>query len=212
MIDPRQALRAGVHYLRRHPEEFLRQVRNGPRLTFGLPVAALQWLVTKLAASSFRGPSDIEITAVPPGIRVKATVEQMGTLIRADCVILVERITLDALQARFELRLKDVALSLLDDSIQTPLAALIRSGTLDVSRLASLVAHMPSRPAILVEAVDDRIVLDLMKIPKLERDDRYRRWIGMLSSLITVSSIASDSEHLDIQMRALPNGLSGAFR
>jgi len=212
MIDPRQALRAGVNYLRRHPEEFLRQVRNGSKLTFGLPVVALQWFATNFVSRSRGGPSDIEISAVPPGIRVKATVEQMGTLVRADCVILVERITLDALQARFELRLKDVALSLLDDTVQSPLAALIRSGTLDVSRLASLVAHMPSRPAILVEAVDDRIVLDLMKIPKLERDDRYRRWIGMIASIMTVNSIASDSEHLDIQMRALPNGLFGAFK
>lgn len=212
MIDTKQALLGSIRYLRQHPEEILRQLKNGSRLRFGLPLAALQWLVAELEANFRGGPQNIEISAAPPGLRLKATIEQMGTLVRADCVIVVERVTLNAAQARVELRLKNVSLALLDDTVQTPLAALIRSGTLDVSRLASLVAYMPSRPAVLVEAVDDRLVLDLMRLPSVGGHERVRRWVGVLSNLFTIDSITSDTLHLDVGMKALPNRLSSALK
>ena len=212
MIDPKQALLASVRYLRQHPEEILRQLKNSSRLRFGLPVAALQWIATEFESNSTGGPQNIEIGSAPPGLRIKATVEQMGTLVRADCIVVVEHIILDAQQARVELRLRNVALTLLDDSVQTPLAALIRSGTLDMTRLASLVAYLPSRPAVLIEAIDDRLVLDFMKIPKLGADQRVRHLLGVLSNLLAVKAIASDSEHLDIALRAMPKGLLGGLK
>ena len=165
MFDLKAALIAVVGYLRRHPEEILRYLRNATRLKFGIPVVALQWLATELESSSASGPKSVEIRPSPPGLRVLATIEQMGTLLRASCVVVVERVDFSDEQARLELRLEDVALSLLDESVQTPLAALVRSGTLDLSRVASLVAYLPSRPAALVEAVDNRLVLDLLKLP-----------------------------------------------
>lgn len=212
MIDPKQALLSSVRYLRQHPEEILRQLKNGSRLRFGLPVAALQWLATEFENGSTGGPTHLEISPAPPGLRIKATVEQMGTRVRADCVVILERMQIGAREVRVDLRLRDVSLKLLDESVQTPLAALIRSGTLDVSRLASLVAYMPSRPAALVEAVDDRLVLDLMKVPRIAGDDRLRRWVGLLSKVLSIDSIASDAEHFDIAIRALPNGISGALK
>ncbi len=212
MIDPKQALLSSVRYLRQHPEEILRQLKNGSRLRFGLPVVALQWLASEFETGSPGSPHDVEISAAPPGLRIKATVEQMGTLIRADCVVIVESMKLDAREARIELRLQNVSLRLLDDTVQTPLAALIRSGTLDISRLASLVAYMPSRPAALIEAVDDRLVLDLMKIPQIGGEGRLRRGIGLLSKVLAIDSIASQAEHLDIAIRPLPNGLAGALK
>ena len=212
MIDPKQALLASVRYLRQHPEEILRQLKNSSRLRFGLPLAALQWIATEFESNSSGGPQNIEIGSAPPGLRIKATVEQMGTLVRADCIVVVERIVLDAQQARVELRLRNVSLTLVDDSVQTPLAALIRSGTLDVTRLASLVAYLPSRPAVLIEALDDRLVLDLMKIPKLGADQRVRQLIGVLSNILAVKTVSSDFEHLDVALRALPQGLFGALK
>jgi len=211
MIDPKSILLASAHYLRRHPEEIIRQLRNAVRLRFGIPVAALQWLANEFESTTHRGPKNVEISPCPPGLRVGATIEQMGTLIRADCIIDVERITIDETQARVELRLKDVSLKLIDKSTQTPLAALIRSGTLDLTRVASLVAHMPSRPAALVEAADDRLVLDLMKLPKWEQDGERRRIVGRIASIATIDTIETDSEHVDIGIKALPRGISGVL-
>ena len=211
MIDPKSAFLAAVGYLKSHPEEFLRTVRNARHLRFGVPVAALQWLATELTAKG-NGARDVKIQSCPPGLRVDATVEQMGTELRGSCVIVVERVTIDATTAQVALRLRDVKLSLLDESVQTPLAALVRSGTLDLSRVASLVAYLPSRPSALTEAIDDRLVIDLLKIPRLRDDRRLRHVTGLMASLIAVATVEADIEHLDITLRPFPNGLSQAFR
>jgi hypothetical protein len=181
-------------------------------LRFGIPVVALQWLAKELESGSSQGPKAVEIGPSPPGLRVTATLEQMGTLLRGSCVVIVEKVVFSNVQARVELRLKDVSLNLLDDSVQTPLAALIRSGTLDLTRVASLVAYLPSRPAALVEAVDDRLVLDLLKGPEWANTETMRRLLGLLSSLFAIDSIETDTDHLDVAIRALPRGISGVLR
>ena len=212
MIDPKAALLSSIRYLRHHPDEVFRQLRNSTRLKFGVPVEALQWLANELESASGHGPKDVRISPCPPGLRIVATVEQMGTVVRANCVLVVKRVTIDETQARVELRLSDVELRLLDESTQTPLAALIRSGTLDLTRMASLVAYLPSRPAALVEAADDRLVLDLLKLPNWDHNERVRRVIGILSSILTIESIDADAGHLDVGMRAFPRGISGVLR
>jgi hypothetical protein len=211
MFNARTTLLAVLRYFWHHPEEVIRQLKNAARLRLGVPIAALQWLVYEFEADG-RGPKDVEITASPPGLRVAATVEQMGTLIRADCVVFVERVLIEGGQARVELRLKNVMLKLLDESAQTPLAALIRSGTLDLTRLASLVAHLPSRPVALIEASDDRLVIDLMKLPNRANEERVRRIIGMLASVVTIETVETANEHIDVVMKAHPSGVSRIFR
>ncbi len=212
MLDPKAALVAGLRYLRRHPDEILRYLRNVPRLRFGIPVAALQWLANELESASAHGPKDVEILPSPPGLRVTASLEQMGTQLRGSSIVIVERVDFSDGQVRVELRLRDVSLKLLDESVQTPLAALIRSGTLDLSRVASLVAYLPSRPAALVEAVDDRLVLDLLKVPKWANAETMRKIVGLMSTLVAIDSIETDIDHLDVAIRALPRGLSGVLR
>lgn len=212
MFDPITALLASVGYLRRHPGEILRSLRNAARLRFGIPVVALQWLATEFTSTSEGGARDIEIHPSPPGLRMLATFEQMGTLLRGSCVVIVERVILNANQACVELRLKDVAVKLVDESVQTPLAALIRSGTLDLSRVASLVAYLPSRPSALVEAVDDRLVIDLMKIHTETNPEKLQKIMGILAALLVVDSVETNAEHLDITLKALPQGMAGVLR
>jgi hypothetical protein len=83
----------------------------------------------------------------------------------------------------------------------------LKSGALDLSKPGNLAAYMPKRPALLVEARDDRIVLDLMKHPKIAQDERLRRAIAVVVPFVTVRAIETDPEHLDIALRALPEGL-----
>jgi hypothetical protein len=210
-VNPRLAsaipvLGAAASYVRRHPEEILRAVRNAVSMRFGVPIVALRWLAANLGGK--KAPKDVEISAVPPGIRVSATLDLMGTTVRASAIVIVERLKLDAETLRIEIRLREVALKALDDRQETPVAALLKSGALDLSRPGNLAAYMPKRPALLVEAKDDRIVLDLMKHPKLGRDARIRRALAALVPLVTVSAIESDPEHLDVALRAFPDGLA----
>jgi hypothetical protein len=67
---------------------------------------------------------------------------------------------------------------------------------------------MPKRPPMLVEARDDRVVLDLMKHPKIAGDQRLRRLLNVVVPLVTVRAIETEPEHLDVALRAFPDGLS----
>ncbi len=194
-----------VSYVRRHPEELLRAARNAVGLRFGVPISALRWAAGRL--NGRKAPRDLEIQAVPPGVRVGATIDLMGTTVRAKATVFVDDLKLGADNLRIELRLADVSLKVLDDTQDTPVAALLKSGALDLSKPGNLAAYMPKRPALLVEARDDRIVLDLMKHPKIAEDERLRRAIAVVVPFVTVRAIETDPEHLDIALRALPEGL-----
>jgi hypothetical protein len=198
-------LGAAAGYVRRHPEELLRAARNAVTMRFGLPIVALRWLAGNLGGK--KAPKDVEISAVPPGVRLAATVDLMGTTVRASAIVIIEALKLDAETLRIEIKLREVALKCLDDRQETPVAALLRSGALDLSKPGNLAAYMPRRPALLVEAQGDRIVLDLMKHPKLARDARLKRALNALVPLVTVAAIESDPDHVDVAFRAFPDGL-----
>lgn len=199
-------LEAATSYVRRHPEELLRVVKNAIGMRFGVPIVALRWLASNLDGK--KAPKDVEIGAVPPGIRVAATLDLMGTTVRASAIVVIERLKLDAETLRIEIRLREVSLKVLDDRQETPVAALLKSGALDLSKPGNLAAFMPRRPPLLVEAKDDRIVLDLMKHPKLARDVRFRRALHALAPLVTIRAIETEPDHLDVALRAFPDGLA----
>jgi hypothetical protein len=200
-------LGAASGYLKENPEELLRAAKNAVGLRFGLPISALRWLVAQLNGA--RAPKNVELEAVPPGIRIGANVELMQTPIRVAATLYFSQIALTQESLKIELRLSDVSLKVLDESADSPIAALIRSGALDLSRPGNLVAYMPKRPPFLVEAIDDRVVLDLMKHQKLSRA-RARRIVQLLTPLIVVKSIETDEAHLDIALAAFPQGVSQA--
>jgi len=197
-------------YVREHPEELLRVLRNALALRFGVPIAGLRWLATRVKGK--RAPKDVEIQAVPPGVRVGAQIDLMGTAVRASAIVYVEGIHIEPETLRIELRLSEVSLKLVDETAESPIAALLKSGALDLSKPGNLAAYMPKRPAMLVEAKDDRIVLDLMKHPKFAKNGGLKRALGLVVPLVTIGAIESDPEHLDVAFRPLPKGVSEVLR
>lgn len=200
-------VRAAGGYLREHPEELLRVVKNAVGFRFGVPLDALRWLAAQ--AKGKKAPREVRLTAVPPGIRASAIVALAGTEVRAAATVFVERVRLNAHELRFELRLSDVSLKLVDESAETPVATLLKSGALDLSKPGNLAAFMPKRPAMLVDAKDDRIVLDLKLHPKLQHG-KAERLVAMLTPLFTITGIETDTDHLDLQVRAFPEGVGEA--
>jgi hypothetical protein len=197
-------------YLFQHPDELLRVLRNAPLLKFGVPLAALRWAAVR-GVSNGRGkalPRDITLEAVPPGVRVGMSVELMGTPLRVSALVFIERVQLGPEELRIELRVNEVQLSLLAVS-DSPLAALIRSGALDLGKIGNLVGVMPRRPAFLVEAEGDRIVLDL-KRHRAFTSERLQKALSLITPLVSVKGVATDSEHLDLELDVLRDGLSGA--
>jgi hypothetical protein len=194
-------------YLFQHPDELLRLLRNAALFRFGVPIAALRW-ATQKGAQGRKGLRDVSLEAVPPGLRVGMSVELMGTPLRVSALLFVEHVQLGPEELRVELRVNEVKLALMGES-ESPLAALIRSGALDLGKVGNLVAVMPRRPAFLVEAKDDRIVLDLKRLRTFS-STRIQKLIGLVTPLVSVKGVATDAQHLDVQFDVLRGGVSGA--
>jgi hypothetical protein len=207
MLDRKAMLEAAGGYLRRHPEELVRVVKNAVGLRFGVPLDALRWL----SRQGKQAPRDLELEAVPPGIRLAATVNLMGNRVRASGVAFIERLELSASALRVEVRLADVALALVEEAPDSAVATLIKSGALDLSNPGNLAKYMPKRPAMLVEAHDDRIVIDLMQHPALLDNGRAGKLVDVITAFLAIRGIETDWEHLDVLLRLFPEGVPSAL-
>jgi len=201
-------LTAATNYLRRNPDELVRATLNAGRLRFGVPIAALRWLAGQ--AKGKKAPKDIELGSAPPALRLSATVNAMGTELRAGGQLRIDEVEITAESIRIGLRIHEVRLKVLDDS-ESPVATLVRSGALDLSKPGNLVKFIPKRPAAIVDAHDDRIVLDLLKVPSLAENKRLRRALQIISPLIGIRAIETDGDHIYVALRATPQGLRSAL-
>ena len=204
MLGPRALLSAAVGYVRKNPDEVVRAAVNAATLRFGIPIAALRFLAAQ--ATGKKAPKDIEIGASPPALRLGATVDAMGTSIRASASIRIDEISITSESIRIGVRLNDVKLALIGES-DAPIATLIKSGALDLSKPGNLIRHIPKRPPMIVEAGGDRVVLDLFKIPSLAQNERVRRILGVISPVLGIRAIETDRDHLYVALRASPGGI-----
>jgi hypothetical protein len=204
MLDARAVLNAAVDYVRKNPDELVRAAINAAGLRFGIPIAALRW-VTSQAKLPRKAPRDIDIGSSPPAIRISLSLDAMGTPVRASAAIKVDEIDLSPEAMRVGLRLSDVRLSLLGES-DTPIAMLIKSGALDLSKPGNLVKFLPKRPTAIVDADGDRIVLDLMRVPAVAENDRLRRALAILTPVVNVRAVETDSDHVYVALRTSPRG------
>ncbi len=207
--NPKALLRHAGNYLKEHPEEILRALRGVLGLRLGVPIDALRYLARELGGGK-KAPKDVVIEAAPPGLRVGLTVDAMGTPLRASLVIFTEELDIRPDSIRIGLRIAELALTVLGDS-GSPLAGLIKSGALDLSKPGNLVAFMPKRPAALVDAKDDRISLDLMKIPSIAENPKVTRTLRIVTPILGVEAIKTKDDHLDVHLKATPSGISAAI-
>jgi hypothetical protein len=206
MMDRKAFLDFARSYVTSHPEELIRVAKNVALARVGLPLEIVRFLLSQI--SGRKAPKNVVIEAVPPGIRFAATVNVMKTDLRAGATLFIDRVRISRHEMRFEIRLTDVLLEVLGDS-DSPIAALIKSGSLDLSKPGNLVSFMPKSLPSLVEAKDDRIVIDLLRDPKLAR--KASRLAGWLTPVLSVKSIETESDHLDVYLDWFPQGVGAAI-
>lgn len=210
--NPKILLRHAADYLKEHPEELLRVLRGLFGLRVGVPMDALRYLAREFGGGA-KAPKDVVIESVPPGIKASLTVDAMGTPLRASLVVYVEELSLTEQELRVGIRIDQLALKVLGDSA-SPIAGLLKSGALDLSKPGNLVAFMPKRPPFLVDAKDDRITLDLLRIPKIAENPKVRRMLGILTPVVGVKAIRTRDDHLDVHLGAtlsrLPEAIAAA--
>jgi hypothetical protein len=209
MFSPRAMLKAAVGYVRKNPDEVVRQAVSATGLTFGVPLATLRWFAGNLKGK--KAPKDVEITSAAPALRFSAVVDAMGTPVRASAAIKIDEVTLSPDAVRIAIRLRDVKLVLAGEPNDSPVATLIQSGALDLSKPGNLVKFIPKKPPAIVEADGDRIVVDLMKVPSLSQNSRLRRVLSILTPLVGIRAIETDNDNLYVTLRATPRGLLQAI-
>jgi hypothetical protein len=209
MLDARSLVTAAVDYVRKNPDEVVRAMVNAAGLRFGVPLAALRYL-TAQAKLPRKAPKDIEIGSAPPALRIGLTVDAMGTALRANAAIKIDEIELGPDALRIGIRLGDVKLALIGDS-QSPVATLIKSGALDLSKPGNLVKFLPKRPPAIVDAEGDRIVLDLMQVPAIANNAVLRKVLAVLTPVVNIRAIETDRDHIYVALKASPSGLPRAL-
>jgi len=206
--DPKALLRDAGNYLRSHPEEVVRALKGAFGLRFGLPMDALRYLVREMGTSK-KAPKDVVLESAPPGLKLAMTVDAMGTTLRVALTLFVEELHVSIGEIRIVARISDMSLKVLNDA-ETPLAGLVKSGALDLSKPGNLVAFMPKRPAALVDAKDDRITLDLMKIPSIANNPKVKRALAVVTPVVGVRAIKTKDDHLDVHFKADLGGVAAA--
>jgi hypothetical protein len=205
----RAALRSASRFVVKNPTTMFSIARHALGLKIAVPLDALRWFIANTPPGK-KAPQDVTVMARPPAINVGASVDLMGTPVRASASIRIEQIHLAPEQLKVKVRLSNVELKLLGEAF-TPVAGLIKSGALDLSKPGNLAKFMPKRPEVLVEAQDDYIVLDLMKDPKIRQNDRIRRVLETLTPVVNVTSIETTADMLLIGLRATPLGFPRAL-
>lgn len=207
--NPKELLRVAGNYLKAHPEEIWRAVKGVAGLRIGVPMDTLRYLVREFATGE-KAPKEVVIEAAPPGIRASLTVSAMGTPLRVSVIVYVEEVDIRNDAMRFVLRLADLSLKVLGDA-NTPIAGFIKSGALDLSKPANLVNIMPKKPAALVDAKDDLVTLDLMKVPKIAENPKLRRALPILLPAVGLAAIQTKDDHLDLHLKFRAAGVPEAF-
>lgn len=207
--NPKALLRQAGNYLKEHPEEIVRALRGAVGLRVGVPIDALRYLAREFGGGK-KAPKDIVLEAAPPGLRVGMTVDAMGTPLRVSLVVYVEELDVRAEAIQVGLRIAELKLDVLGDA-SSPLAGLLKSGALDLSKPGNLVNIMPKRPAVLVDAKDDRVSLDLMKVPKIAANPKVARALRIVTPVLGVRAVKTKDDHLDVHLKASPAGVSAAI-
>lgn len=187
----------------------LSMARHALGMRIAVPLDALRWFISNTPPSK-KAPQDVTITPRPPAIGIGATVDLMGTTVRAGASIRVDKIEVGEETFKVSLRLSDVTMKVLGESA-TPVAGLIKSGALDLSKPGNLAKFMPKKSPVLVEAHDDVIVLDLMQDAKIASNLRVRGLLGTLTPVVQVSGMTTEGDFLILQLRASPFGLPRAL-
>lgn len=205
-----KAFRSAGRFLTRNPITVMKMARHALGMRIAVPLDVMRWFIANMPPSK-RAPTDVTIAAEPPAITMGATVDLMGTVVRASSTVRVEELRIHADEVRVAVRVSNVSLELLGES-NSPVATLLKSGALDLSKPGNLLKFMPKKPDVLVEAHDDIIVVDLMKNPKLRLNHRLRKILSTLTPVVNVAALRTDGDFLIVALRTTPSGFPQAFQ
>jgi hypothetical protein len=205
----RAALRSAGRFMVSNPATVFNMARHALGMRIAVPLDAVRWFIANTPPSR-KAPQDVTVMARPPAIAVGATIDLMGTTVRANASIKIEQLEVAPEQLKVKIRLSNIDLKVLGEAL-TPVAALIKSGALDLSKPGNLLKFAPKKPDVIVEAQDDIMVVDIMRNPKVRQNAKVRRVLETLTPVVNVIGITTDGDFLVLQLRATPLGFPRAL-
>ena len=147
----------------------------------------------------------LEIEADSPGLRIRGEAHALGTPIDFAARIDAEGVHVEGEHRTIRIRLSDVELSTSKDA-PGPLADAIRNGMIDTGNPATLIGNMISLPDAIVEAKGQDVVVDLMRVPAVQKDELLCAAVAAATSYLCVTGIRVSDDAIELQLGLLPGG------
>ncbi len=184
-LEPAQALKLIIRAL-------------GGRISIPLSV-----LRTRLAPRTKK--LSLEIESADPGLRVRGEAHALGAPIRFSARLDADGIHLEGGRRTVCIRISEAEL-FTDDDAPGPLADAIRNGMIDTENPATLIGNMVSLPDVIVRAQGREVLVDLMRIPAIERDETLGAAIAAATSYLCVTGIRFAGDSIELRLGLLPGG------
>ncbi len=184
-VDPSQALRLAMQAL-------------GGRIS--IPLSLIR---ARLAEMSEK--VSLRVEPVSPGLRIQGEAHALGAPIRFAARLDADGVHIEGEQRTIRIRLSEVELSTSEDA-PGPLADAIRNGMIDTDNPATLIGNMISLPDMIVEAQGRDVVIDLMRVPAIQRDEMLRTAVAAATSYVCVKGIRVSDDAIELQLGLLPGG------
>lgn len=165
-----------------------------------IPLSLLRARVAQMS-----GKATIMLEAASPGLRVRGEAHALGAPISFAARIDADGVHVEGEQRTIRITLSEVELATTDDA-PGPLAEAIRDGMIDTHNPATLVGNMMSLPDFIVEAEGRTVVIDLMRIPALAKDEMVRATVAAATSYLGINDIRVSEDSIDLQLGLLPGG------
>ena len=189
---------------RLEPSQALRLLMQALGGRISIPLSSIRG---RLAQMSKKVALDIE--AASPGLRVRGEAHALGAPIAFAVRIDADGVHIEGENRTVRIRLSDVELSTREDA-PGPLADAIRNGMIDTKNPATLIGNMISLPQMIVSAEGRDVVIDLMKIPAIQRDQTVQAAVAAATSYLCVTSIQIVDDAIVLQLGLLPGGAKQA--
>lgn len=206
-----QILKSLGRYAASHPRLFGEIARHALGRRLAIPLDLVRWAAT-LVPSGDKSPKDITVIAQPPALGLGATANLMGTEMRVDAALIIDAIDATNEAVKVTFRVKDLRASVLNN-LQGNLAKLLASGALNLGKPASLLNFIgPKRPAAIIEAKEDRFVIDLLKFDKLAANPSFQKALRAVTPILAVGDIHTEGDLLVIGLKTNARGLKESIQ
>jgi hypothetical protein len=182
------------------PEQSLRLVMHALGGRISIPLSTVRDRLADLSEKVA-----LRVEAAEPGLRVQGEAHALGAPIEFAARLDAEGIVVQADQRTVRIRLSEVELST-DDDAPGPLADAIRNGMIDTQNPATLIGNMLPLPEMIIEAEGRDIVIDLLKLPALTRDEMLRAAVAVATSYLSVTGIEVAGDAIELRLGILPGG------